>query len=98
MRDYEMMVILSPTIEEEAVPAALERISQAIASHDGEVGEVSTEPPWGRRRLSYPIDDHKDGFYAVYRFRLDPEHTKELDRDLKLNDQVLRFLVTRPDA
>ena len=98
MRDYELMVILDPSITDEEMPAALERVSGSVTSHGGEVGDPTMEVPWGRRRLAYPIGDHRDAYYAIYRLRLQPSQTTELDRDLKLNDQVLRFLVTLPET
>jgi small subunit ribosomal protein S6 len=91
------MVILNPTIPDEEMPAALERVGTAVTAHGGEAGEPQIEPPWGRRRLAYPIGDQREGYYAVSRIKLDPTQMTELDRALKLNNQVLRFLVSRPD-
>lgn len=97
MREYELMVVITPAIGEEEMPQALERVATAITTYGGEVSEPQTDAPWGRRRLAYPIDDQREGFYAIYPFRLDPSQTAQVDRDLKLNDEVLRFLVTRTD-
>lgn len=96
MRDYEMMVVMHPTISDEEMPQALERVGGMIAAQGGEPqGDPNTEAPWGRRRLAYPINDQRDGFYALYLFQLDPSRTLELDRVLKLNDDVLRHFVAR---
>ncbi len=94
MRKYEMMTVFAPDIAEEEMPGALERVSGYITTGGGEVSELVTTSPWGRRRLAYPIRDFRDGFYALYHFTLDPEGIGALERDLGLNGQVLRSLVT----
>ncbi len=94
MRDYELMAVFAPDIAEDEMPGALERVSGYITTGGGEVSELTTTSPWGRRRLAYPIRDFRDGFYALYRFTLAPEGIGELERDLGLNNQVLRSLVT----
>ncbi len=94
MRTYELMVVFAPDIAEDEMPGALERVSGYITTSSGEVSELTTTPPWGRRRLAYPIRDFRDGFYALYLCNLAPEVIGELERDLGLNNQVLRSLVT----
>lgn len=98
MREYELMAILDPTISDEDLPQSLEQVAGAVTAAGGELTETVTEAPWGRRRLAYPINDHNDGIYALCHFLLDPERAGDLDRDLKLNEQVIRFLVTRPES
>ena len=93
MRTYELMAVLAPDIAEEEMLAALERISGYITTNNGEVTELITTSPWGRRRLAYEIRDYRDGFYALYHFNLDPSRVSEVERDLRLNNQVLRSLV-----
>lgn len=95
MRDYELMFILDPTLDEAGLEAESERVRSLIAARGGEV--VSFEP-WGRRRLAYPIKRFRDGFYVVTRFRLVPEETEVLERGLKLAESVIRYLVVRPEA
>lgn len=94
VRKYELMAVLAPDIAEEAMPGELERITGYITGGGGEVTELVTTSPWGRRRLAYPIRDYRDGFYALYSFSVEPERIDELERDLRLNNQVLRSLVT----
>jgi len=94
VRTYELMVVFAPDIAEDEMPGALERVSGYITTSGGEVSELTTTPPWGRRRLAYPIRDFRDGFYALYLCNLAPEVIGELERDLGLNNQVLRSLVT----
>lgn len=98
MRDYEMMVVLLPTLEEDDLPPALEEVANSVARAGGEVAPPNITVPWGRRRLAYPIDDHREGFYALYTFELDPSRLPLVDRDLKLNETVLRYLLLRTDG
>jgi small subunit ribosomal protein S6 len=90
LREYELMYVLTPELSEEAVAAVQERVAALITSRGGEVTKVDH---WGRRRLAYPIRKHLDGYYTVLRFKLDAQRTEELDRNLRLNEQVLRHLI-----
>jgi small subunit ribosomal protein S6 len=94
LREYELMFVLTPDLQEDGVTAATERVSAMITSRGGEITKVE---PWGRRRLAYPIRRHLDGYYTVMRFRLDASHTDELDRNLRLTEQVLRHLIVRAE-
>lgn len=96
-RKYELMTILHPEVAEEALPGELDRISGYISTVGGELIESLRESPWGRRRLAYPIRsggrDVRDGFYTVWHFELAPTQITELERELKLNPQVIRYIV-----
>ena len=94
MRDYEMMVVLSPDLDEAGVEATTERLTTQISGRGGEVVDVQK---WGRRRLAYTIDKHRDGFYAVAKLKLSPEAADPLDRALRLNESVIRHLLVRLD-
>jgi small subunit ribosomal protein S6 len=93
-RDYEIGFILNPEVSEEQTRAILERIEQVVANHDGQVLKVNQ---WGRRRLAYPIDHHRDGYYVFIDTILTPETIAELDRTLKVSEEVLRHLIKRRD-
>ncbi len=93
-RDYELGFILNPEVSEEQTRAILERIEQVINNHDGQVVKVNQ---WGRRRLAYPIQHHRDGNYVFIDMILTPETVLELDRNLKVSEEVLRHLITRRD-
>ncbi len=95
VRPYEMMVVLKPDLENEAVEAFADRVSSIIQTQNGTVDEVIR---WGRRRLAYEIKDCKDGIYLIFNFHSNPDAARELDRQLKLSDEVLRFMVIRSDA
>lgn len=94
MRDYELVVVMSPDIAEEDVPAALERVSGAVTSRGGEV--VDTRP-WGRRRLAYSISRHTEGNYVISQIRLDPGRAHELEGHFNISEEILRHLLVRKD-
>ena len=93
-RDYELGFILNPEVSEEQTRAILERIEQIVNNHDGQVVKVNQ---WGRRRLAYPIQHHRDGNYVFIDMILAPETVLELDRTLKVSEEVLRHLMIRRD-
>ena len=93
-RDYELGFILSPEVSEEQTRAILDRVEQVVANYNGEVVRVNQ---WGRRRLGYPIQHHRDGFYVFIDMILTPETVIELDRTLKVSEEVLRHLIKRRD-
>ena len=93
-RDYEIGYILNPEVNEEQTRAILERIEQIVANYDGQVLKVNQ---WGRRKLAYPIEHHRDGFYVFIDSILTPETVAELDRTLKVSEDVLRHLIKRRD-
>jgi small subunit ribosomal protein S6 len=94
LRDYELMYVLVPTLQEDDLTAATERVSSLITNRGGEITKVDT---WGRRRMSYPIRRHSDGYYTIVRFRLEPNLTEELDRSLRLIEPVLRHLIVHAE-
>jgi small subunit ribosomal protein S6 len=98
LREYELMLVMHPTITDEQMPEVLDQVAGYIMTRGGAIHEYQMEAPWGRRRLAYPINDQTEGFYTLFKYRLDPAQADEVDRDLKLNENVLRFLVTRPYA
>ena len=94
MRDYELMVVLSPDLDEAGVDATTERLGAQIGGRGGEVVDVQK---WGRLRLAYPIAKHRDGFYTVAKLKLTPEAAEPLERSLRLNESVIRHLLVRLD-
>jgi len=93
-RDYELGFILTPEVNEEQTRTMLERIEQIVNNHGGQVMRVNQ---WGRRRLAYPIQHSRDGFYVFIDMVLTPETVSELDRMLKVSEEVLRHLIKRRD-
>jgi small subunit ribosomal protein S6 len=95
MRRYELMVILDPELEERTVAPSLDTFLNVIRQGGGTVENVDI---WGRRRLAYEIDKKSEGIYAVVDLTAEPATVKELDRQLNLNESVLRTKVLRPDV
>ena len=95
MRAYELMVILDPELEERTVAPSLDTYLNVVRNDGGTVDNVEV---WGRRRLAYEIDKNAEGIYAVVTLQAEPATVKELDRQLTLNESVLRTKVIRPDA
>jgi len=93
MRHYEVMVILDPDLEERAVSPLIESFLSVVREGNGKVEKVDT---WGRRRLAYEIKKKPEGIYSVIDLNAMPEVVKELDRQLNLNESVLRTKVLRP--
>ncbi|HEY0774604.1 MAG TPA: 30S ribosomal protein S6 [Nocardioidaceae bacterium] len=96
MRAYEVMVILDPDLEERTVAPSLEQYLNNVVVKDG--GTVGSVDVWGRRRLAYEINKNAEGIYAVIDLQAEPATVKELDRQLSLNESVLRTKVIRPDV
>lgn len=94
MRHYELMVILNPDLEEKSVGPQLDQFLGVIRDGGGTVEKVDI---WGRRRLSYEIQKRWEGIYAVVDLVAEPATVKELDRQLNLNEAVMRTKVLRPD-
>jgi small subunit ribosomal protein S6 len=95
VRAYEVMVILDPSLEERTVQPSLDKYLNVVRKDGGTVDNVDV---WGRRRLAYEIRKQAEGIYAVINLTAEPATVKELDRQLGLNDSVLRTKVIRPDA
>ena len=92
MRHYEMMIILDPGLEETTVQPSLEQFLTVVKTGGGSVDKVDV---WGRRRLAYEIDKRSEGIYAVIDMMAMPDSVAELDRQLSLNEAVLRTKVMR---
>jgi len=95
MRQYEMTVIVDPEVDERTVKPSLEKSLTVVTGDKGTVDNVDI---WGRRRLAYPIKKKNDGIYAVINFTAESATAKELERQLGLNETILRLKLLRPDA
>ena len=92
MRHYELMVILDPNLDERTVAPSLDTFLNVVRNDGGKVDNVDI---WGKRRLEYEILKHSEGIYAVIDLNAEPKTVSELDRQLKLNESVLRTKVLR---
>ncbi len=93
MRNYEVMVILDPSLEERTIEPSLTKYLNVVTKDGGTVDSLEV---WGRRRLAYEIAKHHEGIYAVVQLTAEPDTVKELDRQLTLNASILRTKVIRP--
>ncbi len=93
MRQYELMVILDPELEERTVAPSLDQFLTVVTKDGGTVQNVDI---WGRRRFTHEIAKKSEGIYAVIDMMAEPDSVKELDRQLNLNEAVLRTKVIRP--
>ncbi|MFG6402582.1 MULTISPECIES: 30S ribosomal protein S6 [unclassified Microbacterium] len=91
---YELMVILDPEVDERQVGPNLDKFLKVITNDGGSIDNVDI---WGRRRFAYEIQKKTEGIYAVVNFTASSEATQELDRQLKLNEQILRTKVLRAE-
>lgn len=94
MRDYELVLLVSPDVGDEGFPTTVERVSKFIQERGGEIRDVDQ---WGRRRLAYPITRFTEGFYAVTHFSIEPTELRALEGNLGLAEDVLRHLVVRQE-
>jgi small subunit ribosomal protein S6 len=94
MRKYEVMYIIRPDIEQEAVQATIEKF-QGIINNGG---EITKHDVMGKRRLAYEINKFRDGIYVLVQFSASPEVVKELDRVMKISDEVIRYLIVKDVA
>ncbi len=95
MRAYEVMVILDPSLDERTIEPSLDKYLNVIRKDGGSVDSVDV---WGRRRMAYEILKNAEGIYAVVQLQAEPATVKEFDRQLTLNESVLRTKVMRPAA
>jgi len=93
MRNYELMFVIRPTVEDDKRDALIETVKEIISS-DGEVADVDI---WGMRKLAYEIEKHTEGYYVVVQFKAGIELPKELDRRLKISDNVIRHIIINKD-
>ena len=95
LRTYEVMVILDPSLDERTVAPSLDTYLNVVRQDGGQIESVDV---WGKRRLAYEINKNAEGIYAVIDLKAEPATVKELDRQLTLNESVLRTKVIRPDV
>jgi len=92
LRAYELIVIISPEIDEEEIPTTVEKINQFIIERGGSIAEVNQ---WGKRKLAYPIKHFVEGNYVLTQFTMEPRLTEELEASLGISEEILRHLLVR---
>ena len=95
MREYELAFIVNPNIEGEGVTQVVDKVSQLIKTGNGEVASIDV---WGRRSLAYAIKDYKEGTYILLKTTMPPASLSEFERELKLTDQIIRYMLIKADS
>ena len=94
MRRYELMLVFRPDAPDDRIAAIIDRTTRQITADGGQIVKVA---PWGRRRLAYPIDRHREGAYHIVVFEAPTTTIAELERGLLITEEVLRHLIVRQD-
>jgi len=92
LHDYELAVIISPEVGDEALDSVIDNVSRFITENGGTVSDVER---WGKKKLAYPIKHSIEGSYVLTRFQLRPTFSKELETNLRISEDVLRHLLIR---
>lgn len=95
MRRYEVLYIIRPDRDQEAIIRCAQQMKEVVEQHGGEVEEIKD---WGRRRLAYEIDREHEGQYVLMTFQGEAETLEALDRQMKLSEDILRHMITRKEA
>ena len=95
MNAYEALYIITPELEAEVNKTLIQKYSDIVTSNGGEVEKIDE---WGKTRLAYPIDYKTEGYYVLMTFNSAPEFPKELERNFKNDESLLRYMVTRKEA
>ena len=95
MSAYELMYIVKPELDDQAVQQEIDKVGQLIQTNGGQLKKVT---PWGKRRLAYTVKDNREGHYVVAEFDLDQAKVQEVERVLKISDTVFRHLLVRHEG
>lgn len=95
MNKYEAMYIVTPEMEDEAIKGVIEKFSGIITANDGEIEKTDE---WGRKKLAYPIDYKTEGYYVLVNFAAAPELPRELERNFRNDESILRYMVVRQNG
>ncbi|HOK43240.1 MAG TPA: 30S ribosomal protein S6 [Thermoclostridium caenicola] len=89
MRKYECIYVISPTLEEEQVKALIQKFNDLVAQN----GELESTEEWGKKKFAYEVQKHKEGYYVLMNFSANPDFPAELERNFKITEGVLKYLV-----
>jgi len=90
MRNYELMILLDPNLQEEESSALLEKIKQTITANQGKIIKVNQ---WGKRKLAYQIDKYQEAVYTIIDFELEPESIANIEKSIKFEEKIIRYLL-----
>jgi len=94
MNKYETMYIISTTIDEERVKSLVEKFNNLVSEH----GELEKVEEWGRKKLAYEVQDQKEGYYVLMNFSANSDFPAELERNFKITEGILKYMVIKKDA
>ena len=95
MNQYEVLYVITPELDDEANQAVQDKFAKIITDNGGEIEKTDV---WGKRRLAYAIDYKTEGFYVLVNFSAKPELPRELERNLRNDERIMRYMVTRREA
>lgn len=95
LRDYELIVIANPELDEENHNTTINKIEQFISEREGSIADTER---WGKKRLAYPIKNFHEGNYTLSQVKLKPETTSELEASLQISEEILRYLLIRKES
>ncbi len=95
MNQYEVLYVITPELDDEANQSVQDKFAKIITDNGGEIEKTDV---WGKRRLAYAIDYKTEGFYVLVNFNANPELPRELERNLRNDERVMRYMVTRKEA
>ena len=95
MNQYEVLYVITPELDDEANQTVMAKFAEIITANGGEIEKTDV---WGKRRLAYPIDYKTEGFYVLVTFNANPELPRELERNMRNDERLMRYMVTRKEA
>ena len=95
MNQYEVLYVITPELDEEADKVVMDKFADIITQNGGEIEKTDV---WGKRRLAYPIDYKTEGYYVLVVFNANPELPRELERNMRNDERLMRYMVTRKEA
>ncbi len=95
MNQYEVLYVITPELDEEADKVVMDKFADIITANGGEIEKTEV---WGKRRLAYPIDYKTEGYYVLVTFNANPELPRELERNMRNDERLMRYMVTRKEA
>jgi small subunit ribosomal protein S6 len=90
MRSYELMILLDPNLQDEEISALVKEIQQTIKKNQGKIGKVNQ---WGKRKLAYEIKKFQEAFYVVLNFELEPANIANIEKSIKFEENIIRYLI-----
>lgn len=91
MRNYELAFVVDPEVEDSSLPEIEEKVKGWVEASGGAISNVDR---WGKRRLAYPIKKKNEGYYFIFKLELPPQAGVEIEREMRLNEQILRYMIT----